>query len=100
MQRLNELYLGSNEIQDEGAKYLADAVKNNTVVLIFLSFILYSHFKFFIQTLTIVDLNYNRIGPEGARYLADELKNNTVIFFSYYSSYVFIQIFPYRHSSY
>jgi len=46
-QTLTTLNLDSNSISDKGAKYLADALRNNTVTIILSSFLLYSYIHFF-----------------------------------------------------
>ncbi|CAF2250775.1 unnamed protein product, partial [Rotaria magnacalcarata] len=56
---LTTLNLTSNEIDDDGALYLANALVNN-------------------RTLTKLDLIQNQIGDEGAHYFADALTKNTV----------------------
>jgi hypothetical protein len=69
-----------NGIRDNGAQYLADALKNNTVNFLFCL----SHLHLFLitQTLTTLNLQHNKIRENGAKYLADGLKNNMVnIFF-------------------
>ena len=80
-QTLTTLDLGYNQIGNTGAQNLADALRNNTVILI-LSLHLdntYTYLNFFSQTLTTLDLNENYIGNKGAQHLADALQNNTVI---------------------
>jgi Ran GTPase-activating protein (RanGAP) involved in mRNA processing and transport len=57
---LLELYLRWNNIGDDGASKLADALKVNT-------------------TLLELDLRWNKIGPDGASKLADALKVNTTL---------------------
>ncbi|CAF2064576.1 unnamed protein product [Rotaria magnacalcarata] len=59
-QTLTTLDLGHNYMQDEGAQYFADALRNNT-------------------TLTTLNLGINRIGNLGAQYLAGALQNNTTL---------------------
>jgi Ran GTPase-activating protein (RanGAP) involved in mRNA processing and transport len=78
IQTLTKLHLSNNQIGDAGAQHLADALRNNTVILILSSSISYTHLHFFIQTLTTLDLNHNQIGDAGAQHLADALRNNTV----------------------
>ncbi|CAF4318322.1 unnamed protein product, partial [Rotaria magnacalcarata] len=56
---LTTLNLGYNDINAEGAQYLADALRNNT-------------------TLTTLNLGYNDINAEGGQYLADALRTNNV----------------------
>jgi hypothetical protein len=52
--------LGENDIGDEGAKYVAEALKVNT-------------------SLTEITLYDNNIGDDGAKYVAEALKVNTII---------------------
>jgi Leucine Rich repeat len=54
------LYLNSTNIGDEGARYVSDAIKHNT-------------------SITEIWLSSNNIGAEGARYLSDAIKHNTSI---------------------
>ena len=49
--------MGGNSIGDEGAEYLAEALKVNNSV-------------------TEINLNHNSIGSEGAKHLAEALKVN------------------------
>lgn len=79
-QTLTRLELYQNEIGDQGAEHLLDALKHNSVISSLLdvshkSFIIHS----LIQTLTGLDLHQNQIGDQGAQHLADALKNNRVI---------------------
>lgn len=86
-----ELNLLRNQIGDEGAKYLGEALQKNTVKW-------HSFFKFynidlicFIQTLTELDLSYNEIGGNGARYLCTALEKNTVkLSSSFYLYYLYL----------
>ncbi|CAF3752751.1 unnamed protein product [Rotaria sordida] len=55
---LTTLSLNENQIEDEGAKRLADALRHNT-------------------TLTILNLKDNQIGHQGAKRLAEALRANT-----------------------
>ena len=55
---LEKIYLGNNEIGDEEAKHLAEALKVN-------------------KSLKEIDLWSNKIGDEGAKHLAEALKVNT-----------------------
>jgi len=57
---MNELHLNGNNIGDEGAKMISDALKRNTA-------------------LTLLDLSDNNIGDEGARMISDALKCNTTL---------------------
>ncbi len=78
MQKLTELHLGWNLIRDEGAKYLAKALKTNSVKCILPAYLCYYHFFSFMQILTKLDIGGNQIGEEGAEHLADALKDNKV----------------------
>jgi len=55
---LTTLHLGDNRVGDSGAKWLAEALKVNSV-------------------LTTLELRHNNVGAEGARALGEALKNNT-----------------------
>jgi Ran GTPase-activating protein (RanGAP) involved in mRNA processing and transport len=57
---VTDINLRNNQISDEGAAALADALKVNT-------------------SLTSIRLGYNKIGTEGAAVLADALKLNTSV---------------------
>jgi proline dehydrogenase len=57
---LQKICLNRNNIGDEGAKYLADAIKLNSMLL-------------------KVDLWNNNIGDEGVKYLEDAIKLNSMI---------------------
>jgi hypothetical protein len=72
--------LEDNRIGNYGAKHLADALRNNTVDLIFSSFVLFV-FHFSTQTITSLVLRLNKITAEGAQHLAEALRNNTVNLF-------------------
>jgi len=76
-QTLTTLNLWDNGIGDQGAKYLSNALKQNTVGQ---NLILLSHPTIFdfIQTLTKLDLARNQIKDQGAQYLSEALLNNTV----------------------
>ena len=56
--KLQELYLGDNNIGPDGAKYLAEALRHSNCKL---------------QTL---DLSDNNIGDDGAKYLAEALRHS------------------------
>jgi Ran GTPase-activating protein (RanGAP) involved in mRNA processing and transport len=78
-QTLTTLNLWNNGIGDQGAKYLSNALKQNTVGqnLILLSLSDPTIFDF-IQTLTKLDLARNQIKDQGAQYLSEALLNNKV----------------------
>jgi Ran GTPase-activating protein (RanGAP) involved in mRNA processing and transport len=93
-QTLTTLDLEFNGIGDEAAQHLADALQNNTVILILSSSISYTYLHFFTQTLTTLNLNANQIGDKGAEHLADALRNSTVtIIFSSSISYTHLHFF-------
>ena len=101
-QTLTGLYLYSNQIGDAGAQYLADALRDNKVILIFSSSSLsHIYLHLYSQTLTMLDLRSNQIGDAGAQYLADALRDNKVILiFSSSLSLISIFISIHRHSRY
>ncbi len=76
IQTLTTLHLGWNKIGDKGAQHLGDALKNNTVILILLSFISYTHLKLFIQTLTTLNLEDNNIQVEVKKEIDELIKRN------------------------
>jgi hypothetical protein len=81
IQTLTTLYLSRNQIGDQGAKHLSDALLHNTVRQknFFFSLPLSHPTVFdFIQTLTTLDLRSNQIGDQGAKHLSDALLHNTV----------------------
>jgi hypothetical protein len=73
---LTVLNLYWNDISDDGAKYFADALKQNTVI--FCCLFLFCLYLFFIQKLTTLYLSNNRIGDDGAQELAVALQQNQV----------------------
>lgn len=79
-QTLTRLELYQNQISDQGAQHLLDALKHNSVIPSLLDL---SHKSFIIhsvtQTVTSLDLHQNQIGNQGAQHLAAALKNNRVI---------------------
>jgi len=76
-QTLTTLDLGTNEIGESGAQYVAKILENNMVDVF--SFYLYClHLVFLTQTLTTLILVDSKIGDNGVQYLADALQNNTV----------------------
>ena len=71
------LDLSNNEIENEGAYYLATCLKFNTVVIHF--WITNQHRKkrnisLFIKTLTNLKIHYNAIQTKGTRYLIATLR--------------------------
>lgn len=84
------LNLRANLIGNDGAQYLSDALKNNTVRHnVFIQF-LYIHCYYLIQTLTTLVLYLNQIGDQGAQHLADALQINTVRNFSFLVIYLWL----------
>jgi len=84
------LDLSGEEIDDNGAQHIADALRNNTVRMIhYFSSDIYC--LPFLKTLTSLKLRQNRIGEAGAQHLADALRGNTVGFF-FFSFYIHILI--------
>ncbi|CAF3372567.1 unnamed protein product [Rotaria socialis] len=82
------LDLGSNQIGDKGAQYLANAlVRNKTLATLNLSFnrIGYQGAQHLANalrhntTLVTLNLNKNRVQEQGAEYLADALQYNTTL---------------------
>ena len=64
-------------VGDNGARHLADIIRNNRVPSIVSScFQIFS--RFLKQTITTLTLNGNKIGPVGAQHLAHGLRNNQV----------------------
>ena len=77
-QTLRTLLLWRSQLDDEGAKYLADALKVNHVdSMTFSSTLLWP--RCFPQTLHTLQLRSSDFSAEGVRYLADALKVNKVI---------------------
>jgi Ran GTPase-activating protein (RanGAP) involved in mRNA processing and transport len=89
-QTLQTLELFNNAIGPEGAQYLADALRNNTVS--FISHFPHFHLHFYTQTLTMLNLGINKIKAEGTQHLADALQTNTVN--------IFLSIFPLYFSAF
>ncbi len=67
---LTKLYLSDNQIGDNGAEHLDDALAKNMVILILTSSPLYAHIYFFTQTITTLHLYDNQI----AERLQDRVK--------------------------
>ena len=72
--------LRNNDIRNEGARYLAEALQHNTVTYNLHIYDYYTQSLYFFQTLTQLSLIWNEILVEGARYLGEALQQNTVIF--------------------
>lgn len=75
MQTLTTLSLLQNEIENEGAQHLADALRNNIVPVILTS-PLSCLSSFFTQTLTTLDLGRNEIQGASKQYIMEILENN------------------------
>lgn len=71
------LNLAENRIGDQGANYLADVLRHNTVKILQSCISSSCLFKR-IQTLNKLNLHENRIGDQGIQYIADSLTHNTV----------------------
>lgn len=81
IQTLKILNIASNQIECEGVKHLANALKHNTVFLHQFQFYASLTKQFIystIQALTTLYLGWNKIEQYSALYLADSLKDNTV----------------------
>lgn len=72
------LDLQDNDIRTEGAKYLSDALRQNSVGDDFIPEFSFNYLDSIIQTLTTLNLKSNYIGNKGVQYLSDALKQNTV----------------------
>jgi Ran GTPase-activating protein (RanGAP) involved in mRNA processing and transport len=79
MQTITQLHLSSNRIGAEGAKHLAEVLRNNQVIHCTSLSISCMSSHAHMQTITQLDLSGNRIGTEGAKHLAEVLRNNQVI---------------------
>jgi Ran GTPase-activating protein (RanGAP) involved in mRNA processing and transport len=86
--RILRLFLWSNNIGDEGAKYLAEAIKlNSTLQEIYLDLnnIEAQGAEYLAEaikvnsTLRVIQLNSNNIGDEGTRYFAEAIKVNSAL---------------------
>lgn len=78
IQSLTTLQLRSNNIGNEGAQYLGDALRHNTVGLVYCACSAQIRVRFLVQTLAVLHLGYNKIKDEGARYLVNAIQDNTV----------------------
>ena len=78
IQTLSTLDLRYNEIGDQGAQYLGEALRHNTVRSSLLH-VFYHHLipVSFIQTLTKLELYGNHIGAQGAQYFERLKKTNS-----------------------
>jgi hypothetical protein len=70
------IHLYDNQIGDKGAEHLADALRNNTVILMFSSSITYTHLPFFTLTLTALYLQRNQIGNELQNHVEKLIERN------------------------
>ena len=70
--------LGLNRISEVGAQHLADALKNNKVLLTRLETRSYPCLLLDTQKLTTMKLGWNQIGAIGAQHIAEALKHNSV----------------------
>lgn len=77
-QTLTILDLRYNNLGDEGAQHLADALRNNAVSIMLPSDRLCSHLDILSQILTTLKLDCNQIGSVGIQHLVDALQNNTI----------------------
>ena len=78
-QTLTTLRLQHSEIRAIGAKRLANALQNNSVIFIVFPTTKYIHLYILLQTLTTLDFSRNEIGEKGAYRVANALENNTAI---------------------
>jgi len=84
------LNLENNQIGNEGARYLADALKINNVRIVFHLILLIIISFIFIQTLTELNISCNHIDDEGAKHLADALITNNVIFMFFFHTILYL----------
>jgi hypothetical protein len=79
-QTLTTLSLWNNEFNDDGAKYLANALlQNNVTSHIRFTFLVLTLTYYFTQTLTTLNLGSNQISSQGAEHIAHALLQNKVI---------------------
>ncbi len=76
-QTVTSLKFDRNHIDNEEAKHLAEAIRNNTVIKI-RSPHFFLYISSFFQILLTIDLSYNQIDDEGIEYIANVLQNNKV----------------------
>jgi Ran GTPase-activating protein (RanGAP) involved in mRNA processing and transport len=76
-QTLTSLNLPGNQVGHDGAKRLAEALRDNKVNLSLSSYLPF-YLYLFQQAVVTLDLADNRIGDEGTQHLMDALRNNTV----------------------
>lgn len=75
---ITKLNLSSNQIGDQGVKYLAHALVDNIVRLYHFLHCFHCYLSFFTQILTSLILDNNQIGDQGAQNLTEALLKNTV----------------------
>ena len=91
IQTLEELSLRNNRIDDEGAEYLAEALRENTVSTT--TIIIFLYLRYFLhKTLTTLNLSKNSIGDNGIKHLADALRENTVSTISVANEFLLFKI--------
>ncbi len=74
-----KLNLSSNEIGPQGAEYLANALKQNTVVWIASLYFLFNIvIDYFLQKLTELRMIYDEIDQQGGEHFANALQENQV----------------------
>ena len=79
MQGLTTLSISSNNIDNQGAQYLAQALEKNKVDIHNLRFFSLSKSDVhYLQMLITFDILNNKIGVEGAKYLAGAIERNQV----------------------
>ena len=67
-----------NQIGDEGAQAIGQALERNQVRELFSFFILISHLFYSSQTLTTLNLGFNQVGAKGAQAIGQALERNQV----------------------
>ena len=78
IQTLTRVLLSENQIGDQGAQFIAQALLNNTVRQCRPLHLFHSRRSLFIQTLKELFLHQNQIGDKSAQSIAQALLNNTV----------------------
>ena len=77
-QTLTYVDLYANEIGDQGAEHLANALQQNKVTRFILLFFLFNHSFTILQILITLNLEHDKIGDQGAEHLANALQQNKV----------------------
>ncbi len=72
------LDLAFNQIDDQGAQDLANALQHNNVTILPTFRLIQRFTHYFSQTLTTLNLSSNETGDLGAQHLADALQHNNV----------------------